>query len=78
MASMNKVILLGNITRDVELRYTTSGTAIYTLGLAVNSRYGSGESQKDEVCYVDVTTFGKTAEVVSQYLDSIGNFIFCN
>ncbi len=69
MASFNKVILIGNLTRDPELRYTPKGTAIAKLGLAVNRQWRSesGE-QKEEVTFVDVDAFGKQAEVIGQYL----------
>ncbi|HRI14328.1 MAG TPA: single-stranded DNA-binding protein [Verrucomicrobiota bacterium] len=69
MASYNKVILLGNLTRDPELRYTAKGTAVARLGLAVNRTYktDSGES-KEEVTFVDVDAWGKQAELISQYL----------
>ncbi len=69
MASFNKVILIGNLTRDPELRYTPKGTAIAKLGLAVNRRWRSesGE-QKEEVTFIDVDAFGKQAEVIGQYL----------
>jgi len=69
MPSFNKVILLGNLTRDPELRYTPKGTAVARLGLAVNRRYTTetGEA-KEEVTFVDIDAFGKQAEVISQYL----------
>lgn len=69
MASFNKVILIGNLTRDPELRYTPKGTAVAKLGLAVNRtwRTETGET-KEEVTFVDIDVFGRTAENVSQYL----------
>jgi single-strand DNA-binding protein len=69
MASFNKVILVGNLTRDPELRYTPKGTAIAKLGLAVN-RVWTNESgeKKEEVTFVDVDVFGRTAENVGQYM----------
>src|ERR1051325_1858393 len=69
MASFNKVILVGNLTRDPELRYTPKGTAIAKIGVAVNRtwRTESGE-QKEEVTFVDVDAFGKQAETIGQYL----------
>jgi len=69
MASFNKVILAGNLTRDPELRYTPSGVAIARISIAVNRRWRSetGE-QKEEVTYVDVDCFRKQAETISQYL----------
>lgn len=68
MASFNKVILLGNLTRDPELRYTPKGQAIAKLGLAVNRRYTTeaGEA-REEVTFVDVDAWGKQAEVIAQY-----------
>jgi single-strand DNA-binding protein len=69
MASFNKVVLVGNLTRDPELRYTPKGTAIARIGIAVNRRWKTetGE-QKEEVTFVDVDAFGKQAEVIGQYL----------
>lgn len=69
MASLNKVFLIGNLTRDPELRYTPSGTAVVNLRLAVNRRYKdrNGEN-KEEVCFVTVTAWDKQAEVCNQYL----------
>jgi single-strand DNA-binding protein len=69
MASFNKVILVGNLTRDPELRYTPKGTAIAKLGLAVNRVWTSESGEKkEEVTFVDVDTFGRTAENVGQYM----------
>jgi single-strand DNA-binding protein len=69
MASFNKVILMGNLTRDPELRYTPKGMAVAKVGLAVNRtwRSESGE-QKEEVTFVDVDIWGRTAENVGQYM----------
>jgi single-strand DNA-binding protein len=69
MASFNKVILVGNLTRDPELRYTPKGTAIAKIGLAVN-RIWTNEAgeKKEEVTFVDVDVFGRTAENVGQYM----------
>lgn len=65
----NKVILVGNLTRDVELRYLPNGSALAKLGLATNRRYKKQDgSQGEEVCFVDVNLFGRTAEVANQYL----------
>lgn len=65
----NKVILVGNLTRDCELRYLPSGSAVCTTGIATNRKYKNqmGE-QKEEVCFVDITFFGRTAEIANQYL----------
>ena len=69
MASFNKVILAGNLTRDPELRYTPKGTAIARIGLAVNRKWKSETGEmKEEVTFVDVDAFGKTAETIGQYL----------
>jgi len=68
MASFNKVILMGNLTKDPEVRYAPNGTAVATFGLAVNRRYRQGEEMKEEVCFVDIVVFGKQAETSGQYL----------
>ena len=69
MANYNKVLLMGNLTRDPELRYTPKGTAIAEIGLAINRKWKSetGEA-KEEVTFVDVAAYGRTAEVIAQYL----------
>ena len=69
MASYNKVLLMGNLTRDPEVRYTPKGTAIANLGLAVNRVYTteSGE-QKEEVTFIDIEVWGRQAETAGQYL----------
>jgi single-strand DNA-binding protein len=65
----NRVILVGNLTRDLELRYSPSGLAIGKTGIATNRNYKTqnGES-KDEVMFIDITFFGRTAEIANQYL----------
>ena len=68
MASLNKVMLLGNLTRDPELRYAPNGTAVARFGLAINSRFRQGEEWKDDVCFVDVVVFGRQAETAGEYL----------
>ncbi len=68
MASFNRVILVGNVTRDVELRYIQSGTAVTDIGLAVNDRVKRGDEWVDEATFVDITLWGRTAEVASEYL----------
>ncbi|MEX0877211.1 MAG: single-stranded DNA-binding protein [Phycisphaerales bacterium] len=67
--SFNKVLLMGNLTRDVEIRHTPSNTAVGNFGIAVNRRYKtqSGE-QREEVTFVDCEAWGRTAEVMGQYL----------
>jgi len=74
VAGFNKVILLGNLTRNPELRYTPNGTPVATLGLAVSRRYKQANDLKEEVCFVDIVVFGKQAEHCGQYL-SKGNGI---
>ncbi|MEJ6701339.1 MAG: single-stranded DNA-binding protein [Akkermansiaceae bacterium] len=68
MANFNKVMLMGNVTRDIELRYTPKGTAVADVGLAVN-RVRSGENGEriEETTFVDITLWGRTAEVAHQY-----------
>jgi single-strand DNA-binding protein len=70
MASLNKVFLIGNLTRAPELRYTPSGMAVADLRLAVNRRYQtqSGEKRED-TCFLNVVVWGKQAESCSEYLD---------
>ena len=68
MASFNRVVLVGNLTRDVELRRTPQGTAVTDLGLAVNERVKRNEEWIEEVNFFDVTLWGRTAEVASEYL----------
>src|SRR3954468_17780787 len=68
MASFNRVILVGNITRDPELRYIPSGTAVSDIGLAVNDRVKKGDQWVDEATFVDVTLWGRTAEIANEYL----------
>ena len=69
MASFNRVILVGNLTRDIELKYTPGGTGVTDIGMAVNDRRKNGNGEwVDEVTFVDVTLWGRTAEVASEYL----------
>lgn len=69
MASYNRVILVGNVTRDIELKYTQSGTAVTEVGLAVNDRRKSQTGEWiEETTFVDVTLWARTAEVASEYL----------
>ena len=67
MANFNKVILLGNLTRDVEMRYTQSGTAVGKFGVATNRKYTVNGEQKESTCFVDCTAWGRQAEVLNQY-----------
>lgn len=69
MASFNRVILLGNVTRDPELRYISSGTAVTDVGLAVNDRRKNASGEwVEETTFVDVTLWGRTAEVAGEYV----------
>lgn len=68
MASYNRVVLMGNLTRDVELRYTPSGTAVTDISLAVNERVKKNDQWSDEVHFFDVTLWGRTAEIAGEYL----------
>ncbi len=65
----NKIILVGNLTRDIELRYTQSGTAVAGTAIATSRKFKAQDgTQKEEVCFVDITFFGRTAEIANQYL----------
>ena len=66
MASFNRVILVGNLTRDPELRYIPSGTAVSEIGLAVNDRVKKNDQWVDETTFVDITLWGRTAEVATE------------
>ncbi|MCK4874142.1 MAG: single-stranded DNA-binding protein [Phycisphaerales bacterium] len=69
MANFNRVILMGNLTRDIELRYTSNNTAIGKIGLAVNRRYRTQEGEnREETTFVDCEAWGRTAEIMNQYL----------
>ena len=69
MASYNRVILVGNITRDIELRYTQGGMAVTDVGLAVNDRRKTQTGEwVDETTFIDVTLWGRQAEIASEYL----------
>ena len=70
MASFNKVILIGNLTRDPQVKYTAGGTAVTELTLAVNRQWFDKQSntKKEDVTFVDVTLWGRTAEVAGEYL----------
>lgn len=76
MASYNRVALIGNLTRDIELRNTAGGTAVADMSLAVNDRRKNAQGEwVDEPTFVDVTLWGRTAEVASEYL-SKGSPVF--
>jgi len=68
MASFNRVVLVGNLTRDVELRYTPQGTAVTDIGLAVNERVKRNDQWVDEANFFDVTLWGRLAEIAGEYL----------
>ena len=69
MANLNKVMLIGNLTRDPEVRYTPKGTAVAELGLAINRVYSAENGEKrEETTFVDVTLWGRTAEIAGEYL----------
>ncbi len=68
MGNVNKVFLMGNLTRDPELRHIPSGTAVCALGLATNRRFKTREGeQKDETCFVDIDFWGRRGEIISEY-----------
>jgi single-strand DNA-binding protein len=69
MASLNKVMIIGNLTRDPEIRYTPKGTAVAEIGVAVNRRFTAENGEKrEETTFVDVTLWGRTAELAGEYL----------
>ena len=69
MSSFNKILLMGNLTRDPQLSYMPSQTAVVDFGLATNRKWtGKDGSQKDETCFVDCRAFGKLAENINKYL----------
>ena len=69
MASLNKVFLMGNLTRDPEVRHTPKGTAVGDLAMAINLTYRAQDgTEKEEVCYVDVVVWGRQAETCRDYL----------
>lgn len=64
----NKIVLVGHLTRDIELRYTQSGAAIGSCGIAVTRKFSVNGEKREETCFVDITFFGKQAEIANQYL----------
>lgn len=69
MSFFNKVILLGNVTKNPEVRYIPdSGTPVARFGLAVNRRYKSGDSVKDDTCFIDIVAFSRLAEIAGEYI----------
>lgn len=76
MANFNKVLLMGNLTRDPQLSYTPNQTAVVDFGLATNRRWtGQDGSQREETCFVDCRAFGKQAETINKYLAK-GRLVF--
>ncbi|WP_035587239.1 single-stranded DNA-binding protein [Hippea jasoniae] len=77
MANLNKILLIGNLTRDPELRYTPAGLGVATFGIAVNTPLGKDEqgNRKTETLFVDVIAFGRQAEIVAEYLKK-GSLIY--
>lgn len=67
MPAANKLIMIGNLTADPQLSYTSSQTAVADVGLAVNRKRGSGEQAVDDTCFIDLRAFGKTAESLVRY-----------
>jgi len=65
----NKVILIGNLTRDPEMRYTPQGTSVCNFGIAVNRKFKQGDDVKEEVTFINVVVFGKQADTCGQYLN---------
>jgi single-strand DNA-binding protein len=76
MPSLNKVFLMGNLTKDPELKYIPSGSAVTSFGMAINRKFKAKDgSMKDDVCFVNITVWGKTAENCNEYL-SKGSPVF--
>ena len=65
----NKIVLVGNLTRDIELRYTKGGAAIGSSGIAVTRKYTLNSEKREETCFIDISFFGKQAETANQYLN---------
>lgn len=66
---MNKVIMIGHLARDIELRYTQGSVAIGSTGIAVTRKYTLNGEKREETCFIDITFFGKQAEIANQYLN---------
>ena len=64
----NRVVLVGNLTRDIEMRYTPTGTAVGATGIAVTRKFTTNGEKREETCFVDISFFGRTAEIANQYL----------
>jgi single-strand DNA-binding protein len=68
MPNLNKVMLMGNLTRDPEIKYTPKGTAIANFGMAINRNYSTeGGEKREEVTFIDIEAFGRTAEIIGEY-----------
>ena len=65
----NKVVIVGNLTRDIGLKYTQGGAAIGSCGIAVTRKYTLNGEKREETCFIDITFFGKSAEIANQYLN---------
>ena len=65
----NKIVLVGNLTKDIDLRYTQSGAAIGSCGIAVTRKFSVNGEKREETCFIDITFFGKQAEIANQYLN---------
>lgn len=69
MANLNKVMLMGNLTKDVDVKYTPSGKAVANFGLAINRAYTSSDGERvEDVCFVDIVAWDRLAEVCGEYL----------
>ena len=64
----NRIVLVGHLTKDIELRYTQGGTAIGSSGIAVTRKFSVNGEKREETCFIDITFFGKQAEIANQYL----------
>jgi single-strand DNA-binding protein len=67
MPNLNKVMLMGNLTRDPEIKYTPSGTAVADISLAINRTFKVNEEKREETTFVDITLWGRIAEIVGEY-----------
>ena len=65
----NKIVLVGHLTRDIELKYTKGGAAIGSTGIAVTRKYTLNGKKREETCFIDIAFFGKSAEIANQYLN---------
>ena len=71
----NKIVLVGNLTKDIELRYTQGGAAIGSSGIAVTRKFSVNGEKREETCFIDITFFGKQAEIANQYLSKGSKFL---